>query len=136
MLSAHFLVITGQYKLILYDNGRVYSWGVSSKGCLGLGHNVMQTKDQMQRIKFKNDEKDEFITEIKAGRSHVLALTKGGEIYAWGDNSHSQVGIINRIIHRSKKSKKDKDKDKNKNIIWSPNKVYPPCEVEDQHTYK
>jgi alpha-tubulin suppressor-like RCC1 family protein len=27
------------------------------------------------------------------GNNHILALTKSGKVFAWGDNSHGQIGI-------------------------------------------
>ncbi|MEJ0044958.1 MAG: hypothetical protein WDN04_01495 [Rhodospirillales bacterium] len=32
------------------------------------------------------------VTSIAAGRNHSLALTTGGKVYAWGDNSTGQLG--------------------------------------------
>ena len=36
--------------------------------------------------------KDVTITEIAVGKSHILALTEKGQIYAWGLNFSSQIG--------------------------------------------
>ena len=33
------------------------------------------------------------VAQIACGDRHSLALTKAGQLYAWGDNSFGQLGI-------------------------------------------
>ena len=35
----------------------------------------------------------EIVVQIAAGDRHSLALTKGGQLFIWGDNSFGQLGI-------------------------------------------
>jgi len=38
---------------------------------------------------------DVLVSKVVCGRTHVLALTNKGKVYAWGNNSHGQVGVNN-----------------------------------------
>lgn len=35
----------------------------------------------------------ELVKKIATGKSHVLALTESGRVYAWGKNDKGQLGI-------------------------------------------
>ncbi len=48
-----------------------------------------------QQIKINETEYLTNVIKISAGANHVLALTKNGEIYAWGKNDNGQLGIGN-----------------------------------------
>ena len=37
--------------------------------------------------------KEEFIKEICCGYSHTLAITIHGQVYSWGNNENSQLGL-------------------------------------------
>ena len=75
------IIFGNQFKLVLYNDGTLYSWGISTKGCLGLGKDMRQTKNSLEKIDIKD------VIEVKVGENHVLALNSKGEVYAWGDNS-------------------------------------------------
>jgi alpha-tubulin suppressor-like RCC1 family protein len=35
----------------------------------------------------------ETVAQIASGDRHSLALTKGGQLFAWGDNTFGQLGV-------------------------------------------
>jgi len=44
-----------------------------------------------RRIKILDNKQ---IKEVSAGKSHALAVSSEGELFAWGDNSHGQCGLV------------------------------------------
>jgi tRNA A-37 threonylcarbamoyl transferase component Bud32 len=42
---------------------------------------------------------NEEVVQIVAGGFHTLAISKSGLVYAWGDNSHNQLGQIEALSH-------------------------------------
>ncbi|MCL2746365.1 MAG: hypothetical protein FWE48_04670 [Coriobacteriia bacterium] len=71
------------------EDGYLYSWGTkgNSTGVLGQGHNSSQTTPA--RV---NSNRTDWATII-TGQLHVLAITEGGELYAWGQNANGQLGL-------------------------------------------
>jgi len=69
------MIITWYFKLFLLNNGEVHSWGMSKHGCLGLGENMLHTKNLTCKIHSSHNRQ---IVDIKAGNNHVLALNSEG----------------------------------------------------------
>lgn len=69
--------------------GRVWSWGNNDYGQLGMGQHGPGSNELTPQIlpPFPSP-----VVALAAGRKHVLALTKDGRVFAWGDNSQGQVG--------------------------------------------
>lgn len=71
----------------LLDGGLIVA-GDNSKGLLGLGHrNTVKTFEEIATLRGKS------IKDIACGRAHVLVLTEAGQVWAWGENRHGQVGV-------------------------------------------
>jgi RCC1 and BTB domain-containing protein len=66
----------------------VFSYGINSNGCLGLGHNNAVNEPQVV-----NELRDKQVIDIKSGGEHVLVLTKCGQCYSCGYNNYGQLGI-------------------------------------------
>mmetsp|Transcript_58175 Transcript_58175/g.115467 ORF Transcript_58175/g.115467 Transcript_58175/m.115467 type:complete len:913 (-) Transcript_58175:296-3034(-) len=77
-----------RHTLALSSDGKVWSWGYGNDGQLGLGDYQLQTMPQ--QIKHLDREN---VIAIAAGDKHSVALTSGGEIYAWGDGTLGQLGL-------------------------------------------
>lgn len=65
-------------------------WGVGNNSYLPLSPRGTPIKSHV-RIDLSAE-----LEDIKTGFGHVLALTKSGEVYAWGRNNRGQVGNGNR----------------------------------------
>lgn len=89
------------FTIALSSHGQVYSWGLLSRGRLGIGavskiYDSSSRRSGQQPARYKlmpslitlidNAEK------ISCGDSHVMCLLKSGELYCWGSNAHGQIG--------------------------------------------
>ena len=85
------------HNLVLDQKGRVYSWGCNDDHCLGtLG---LEEKDcfipqQVQALKS--------IVQVAAGASHSLALSKDGEVFAWGTYRNKQGPMCTMLLNAEK----------------------------------
>ena len=68
----------------------VFAWGDSSYGRLGVGDDIADEGSTwpvcVEELRGKG------VTAIAAGRAHSAAVC-GGDLYTWGDNSDSQLGL-------------------------------------------
>ncbi len=78
------------YGLAVLTSGSLYAWGYNGYGVLGTGTqpdgttvstNVPQPVPVPARI-----------TQVSAGREHVLAVADDGGVWAWGFNTHGKLG--------------------------------------------
>lgn len=85
----------------LDDKGQVWGWGSDDYGNLGKGktcttaNNCINQNPIPVRINIIIDnltDNDEKVTQLAAGRDHILALTNKESVYGWGLNASSQVG--------------------------------------------
>lgn len=83
----------GNFSLIKTPN-TIYSFGCNTNGELG---RVGSTFEPLNIPFFVNKK----VKQISCGFFHSLILTKGGEIYAFGDNSYNQLGHENEILYYS-----------------------------------
>jgi alpha-tubulin suppressor-like RCC1 family protein len=74
--------------------GCIYSWGINIDGQLGLGTPLVD-KSYPTII---NDLRGKYITDISCGTSHSIAITAAGEVYSYGSNKYSQLGLGNAYI--------------------------------------
>ncbi|MBN3324517.1 HERC3 ligase, partial [Atractosteus spatula] len=78
-----------EHSLALCQSGEVYSWGRGSEGQLGtvafkkgvLKPRIIQSLGQIQ------------IFQVACGNHHTLALSRGGAVFSWGQNSLGQLGL-------------------------------------------
>jgi RCC1 and BTB domain-containing protein len=78
---------TGNEVLIVTEEDKVYSFGNNKNGCLGLGH-----KNEIQEPTIVEELCNKQIVNIAYGFRHCIALSKSGDLYAWGNNSYGQLG--------------------------------------------
>ncbi|KAM7021691.1 putative E3 ubiquitin-protein ligase HERC4 [Passerculus sandwichensis] len=70
----------GTHKLILSPNGKLSEhWAKASGNC----PNTRLVKELENRI----------IVQIACGDQHAMALSRGGELFTWGQNTHGQLGV-------------------------------------------
>ncbi len=82
-----------EYTAVLKEDGTVWTFGDNRFGQLGDG-TFINSKIPVQ-VKINKDTPLTNIVKISAGHNHVLALTKDGDLYAWGNNENGQIGINN-----------------------------------------
>ena len=76
---------------LIDTNGMVFSWGANSVGQLGIGGTIDAT--QVMSVPFPAG-----VTgwnEVAGGSSFALAVSSGGRVYSWGQNSSGQLGLGN-----------------------------------------
>jgi len=66
----------------------VYCWGKNRHGQLGLGDCVTRRSPKLVKALEKKS-----IISVAAGDYHTACVTNKGEVYIWGDNSQSQLGL-------------------------------------------
>ncbi len=80
-------VETGEnFTAILKSDGTVWTVGNVNSA----EQNLMEIP---QQVKINETDNLTDVIKIAVGSNHVLALTKYGEVYAWGDNQYGQLGI-------------------------------------------
>ncbi|XP_074531640.1 putative E3 ubiquitin-protein ligase HERC4 [Halichoeres trimaculatus] len=83
-------VACGQsHTLAMNDKGQVFSWGFGSDGQLGL-NNFDECVRVPRNIKTLSDIQ---VAQVACGYWHSLALSRGGQVFSWGQNRFGQLGL-------------------------------------------
>ncbi|XP_062256539.1 probable E3 ubiquitin-protein ligase HERC4 isoform X2 [Platichthys flesus] len=77
------------HTLALNDKGQLFSWGLGSDGQLGL-NNLEECVRVPRNIKSLSDVQ---ITQVACGYWHSHALSRGGQVFSWGQNRYGQLGL-------------------------------------------
>ena len=78
------------FVIFLNTQGLLYASGDNSKGQLGLGCFSKVKVVQPQLVSYFPQQK-EMIETVSVGMGHVVAKSKLGYVYTWGDNCFQQV---------------------------------------------
>ncbi|MBO5478694.1 MAG: Ig-like domain-containing protein, partial [Clostridia bacterium] len=81
------------FTVILKADGTVWTIGNNAKGTIGNG--TIENVNVPTSVYIDEDTALNNIVKIAVGTDHVLALTKNGNVYAWGANSYGQLGQNN-----------------------------------------
>ena len=109
------------HNLALTKDGRVFAWGSSQGGQLGLPEDYLINQPDFKENFFINEptivhidknlkknkmnnlqniknnleigDNDEFIIKIACGEAHSVALSNKGSVYSWGFGSNGQLGL-------------------------------------------
>jgi len=76
------------HSLAITDKGEVLAFGSSSVGALGCGPKKTQSMPRL--IKMSTDFP---VKMVAAGARHSFMITDDGRLFAFGDNSHGQLGL-------------------------------------------
>ncbi|XP_056138852.1 probable E3 ubiquitin-protein ligase HERC6 [Lampris incognitus] len=76
--------------LALRAPGHVYCWGAGAEGQLGLGPGKPSECKTPSPVYIPLQVP---VVQVACGDSHSLALTRGGDVFSWGSNSHGQLGL-------------------------------------------
>ena len=89
------LVSAGRYfNLGIKTTGKLYTWGVSTYGCLGLG--ATTSVGSPAQIGAQTD-----WAFASAGKYFALGLKSTGKLYAWGQNNYGQLGLGDTVNRSS-----------------------------------
>ena len=80
--------------------GEVFSWGLNSNGCLGLGipglpERAVEIPQKVKGLQHVT------IVQVSAGNSHMMALDSAGQVYCCGMHSYGRLGLGDRRSHSS-----------------------------------
>ena len=75
------------HDLAVTSTGLVYDWGLNSTGQLGNGSTTNSDVPVQAQLPA-----GVVATAVAGGAGHSLALTSTGAVYAWGDDTHGQLG--------------------------------------------
>lgn len=75
-MKIHSMAQGAEHVLVLSSDGKPFEYNYS-----------------IEHAKFQSILQEKTIIQITCGDYHSLALSKGGELFAWGQNSHGQLGI-------------------------------------------
>jgi YD repeat-containing protein len=81
---------SGESSLALSSDGRVYAWGYNYYGQLGDG--TTTRKSTPVAVDTSGVLNGQTVVAIAAGVNHCLAISSEGKVFAWGSNSHGQLG--------------------------------------------
>jgi alpha-tubulin suppressor-like RCC1 family protein len=97
--------------------GRCFSFGMCEEGMLGLGEGIAEAQKPTE-ISFPEESRNEKVVSVSAGTSHVVALTRSGNTFAWGHKEFT--GLVS--------SPRNSSSDESMHIAWSPERL----ELQDQ----
>lgn len=79
-----------RHMALVTSSGQVMICGSGSKGQLGLLDN---TDNPVRESQFKILPDLNNVISVSCGQFHTLCLTSDGNVFAWGDNKHGQLGL-------------------------------------------
>ncbi|WP_375769694.1 RCC1 repeat-containing protein [Archangium gephyra] len=86
LLGVRAVATSGRHALALREDGTVWSWGSNLDGQLGDGTGESSRAIPVRALGLTD------VVAISAGIDHSLALRADGTVWAWGGNSHGQLG--------------------------------------------
>jgi len=81
----------GEFSVAIKTNGTLWSWGKNDFGQLG------ENSTATRRIPRQEDSQSTNWQSVCTGNNHTIALKTDGTLWAWGDNSLSQLGDNSNI---------------------------------------
>ncbi len=89
-------VAAGYYDTaVASPDGKLWTFGTNSQGQLGLGdYTYRSTPTEVPTFA------DSTVVALAAGERHVLAMTETGDVWCWGLNSRSELGLGDPVAAR------------------------------------
>ncbi len=84
-------VSMGGVSIALTSDGKLFSWGSDTNGCLGTGSIVAQTSVPVA-VDTSGALAGVFVTAVATSSITVSALSDTGAVYMWGNNNQGQAG--------------------------------------------
>ncbi|CAB1456191.1 unnamed protein product [Pleuronectes platessa] len=76
--------------LAVCASGDVFSWGAAENAKLGMLLDLKKTHIRPSQVHIPMRVP---VIHVACGNVHSLALTKGGDVFSWGSNTHGQLGL-------------------------------------------
>ena len=76
------------FSVVLTAGGEVFSWGLNAQGQCGFPDSKFVPTPRLLAFSVRAT-----VASIGCGAAHVIAITAGGQSFAWGSNSEGQLGI-------------------------------------------
>ena len=84
-----------EHTVALTESSEIYTWGSNGQGQLGLGYCSSQSLAEPQLVECLACLP---VRQVVAGAYHNLLVTPSGSVYAWGSNTHGQLGLGEETI--------------------------------------
>jgi regulator of chromosome condensation len=88
--------VGADHAVALDKDGNVFAWGTGANGQLARRTMERRKYDSLNPQPVALPKKK--IADIHCGTNHSFAITKTGEVYAWGLNTFAQCGISNKAV--------------------------------------
>ena len=75
------------HTMVRLSNGQVWAWGSNDRGQLGISNNFAAINNTPTQVPLAGS-----ASYIAAGYNSSYAII-GGQLFAWGDNTHGQLGV-------------------------------------------
>ncbi|KAK1948183.1 putative E3 ubiquitin-protein ligase HERC1 [Phytophthora citrophthora] len=80
--------VSYHHSAVVSSNGELLMFGMNDCGQLGLDHTQHQHTPQLV-----DSLSSQVVTKVACGLYHTVAVTSGGEVYAFGKNDYGQLGL-------------------------------------------
>ncbi|RLN96461.1 hypothetical protein BBJ28_00010026, partial [Nothophytophthora sp. Chile5] len=80
--------VSYHHSAVVSSNGELLTFGMNDCGQLGLDHTQHQHTPQLVDALAS-----QVVTKVACGLYHTVAITAGGEVYAFGKNDYGQLGV-------------------------------------------
>jgi len=77
-----------EHAVAITISGWLFAWGSRVDGRLGLGTLITGNVTIPTRVGFRSD-----WIQVSAGQRHTVAITRSGELFAWGANANGRTGL-------------------------------------------
>eukprot|EP00090_Calanus_glacialis_P018965 TRINITY_DN29288_c0_g1_i1.p1 TRINITY_DN29288_c0_g1~~TRINITY_DN29288_c0_g1_i1.p1 ORF type:complete len:689 (-),score=225.92 TRINITY_DN29288_c0_g1_i1:63-2129(-) len=77
----------GNHTIVLTQAGKLYSFGQSTNGQLGLGNRILESSTPHPLVTLAHVQ----IVSVSCGENHSVALSASGQLYTFGDGRHGKL---------------------------------------------
>ena len=84
------VALGGYHSAAITEDGSLYTWGYNGSG--QLGYDTYSKNESGEKISATPRKLMDGIVSVSLGSTHSAAISKTGNLYAWGDNTYGQVG--------------------------------------------
>ena len=86
------------HTLVSTNSNRLFSWGSNYYGQIGISQNILDMSKGVLPTEIQLDLCNNDLFFARGGKNHTVVLTYQGNIFCYGDNNKSQLGISNDTL--------------------------------------